>query len=96
MNNYKILDHAVDGFTIIQLTEGKYKDVEFHYGAVAVEEGENETATLKFDYTITKGENINEEEFGAIAGKILHSLIDTQLEKGDVVYAGGVDDRTAS
>mgnify|MGYP003309136071 CR=1 FL=1 len=56
---YTFAQREGDDFSCIKLTEGKYKDVVYHYGKVGFAKEENKDGTLpmKFDYTIKQNPN---------------------------------------
>lgn len=92
MINYEIVQGPHhNGFDIVHLLDAPYEGVEFHFGAVSVEERDG-TARLKFDYVVLAQENKIKDRnaFGEIIGEVLSDVIDKQLVTGDVVYAGGV------
>ena len=62
---------------IITVSVGKYKGTDFKYGAVSVEEDEeNDRLRLSFDYTILDSPiEVNDEEFIQVAGDILANLL---------------------
>lgn len=96
MSNFNVLDKLTEaGFHIIQITEGQFKDVEFSYGGIAIQE-EGDEAILKFDYDIIKDNlglsTTHNESFTQVIGKFLLSLLEEQTEKGEVVYYGGTND----
>jgi len=91
MPNYEVIDKSINGFSPIKIIDGEFKDIEFCYGSVAIEEDqEKDCATLKFDYTILTGEPKNVDGFQETIGDILKNILEEQLTKNEVVYAGGV------
>lgn len=82
-----------DDFSCIKLTEGKYKDVVYHYGKVGFAKEENKDGTLpmKFDYTIKQNPNnldLNENvDFLNYIGDILIEILEQQLKDGTAVIS---------
>ena len=78
---YTFAQREGDDFSCIKLTEGKYKDVVYHYGKVGFAKEENKDGTLpmKFDYTIKQNPNnldLNENvEFLNYIGDILIEIL---------------------
>ena len=75
----------------IKLTEGKFKDVIYHYGKVSFASEENADGKLpmKFDYTIDKNPNdidlLDNEEFIDYIGDILLELMEKQIKDGTAI-----------
>jgi len=78
----------VNGFRVIRIKQGPFKDVDYVYGGVAIEEGED-IATIRFDYTIINGVIEDNSAFKQLAGDILVAMIDKQLLDNNVIYSGG-------
>ena len=82
-----------EDFSCIKLTEGKYKDVVYHYGKVGFAKEENKDGTLpmKFDYTIKQNPNnldLNENvDFLNYIGDILIEILEQQLKDGTAVIS---------
>ena len=91
MPNYEVIDKTINGFHPIKITDGEFKDIEFCYGAVVIEEDqEKDCATLKFDYSVLVGDHTkNPDGFKAMIGDILKNMLEEQLKNSEVVYAGG-------
>ncbi len=87
---FEVLNKFTDaGFHIIKITEGEFKDVEFSYGAVEIEE-KNDECHLKFDFNvISDPNNSTSDSFGQYIGNILLDILEEQVNKESVVYAGG-------
>ena len=94
MTSFELTNEFENGFHGIRITEGEFKDIEFCYGAVAVEEDqEKDCVTLKFDYNLLLGNpKANLSGFTETIGDILVHLIDEQIKNNEVVYYGGVDE----
>ena len=90
---YTFAQREGDDFSCIKLTEGKYKDVVYHYGKVGFAKEENKDGTLpmKFDYTIKQNPNnldLNENvEFLNYIGDILIEILEHQLKDGTAVIS---------
>ena len=90
---YTCAQREGDDFSCIKLTEGKYKDVVYHYGKVGFAKDENKDGTLpmKFDYTIKQNPNnldLNENvEFLNYIGDILIEILEQQLKDGTAVIS---------
>ena len=90
---YTFAQREGDDFSCIKLTEGKYKDVVYHYGKVGFAKEENKDGTLpmKFDYTIKQNPNnldLNENvDFLNYIGDILIEILEQQLKDGTAVIA---------
>ena len=90
---YTYAQREGDDFSCIKLTEGKYKDVVYHYGKVGFAKEENKDGTLpmKFDYTIKQNPNnldLNENvEFLNYIGDILIEILEQQLKDGTAVIS---------
>ena len=90
---YTFAQREGDDFSCIKLTEGKYKDVVYHYGKVGFAKEENKDGTLpmKFDYTIKqnpKNLDLNENvDFLNYIGDILIEILEQQLKDGTAVIS---------
>ena len=90
---YTYAQREGEEFSCIKLTEGKYKDVVYHYGKVGFAKNENKDGTLpmKFDYTIKQNPNnldLNENvEFLNYIGDILIEILEQQLKDGTAVIS---------
>jgi hypothetical protein len=78
-------------YSSIKLTEGKFKDVIYHYGKVSFASEENADGKLpmKFDYTIDKNPNdidlLDNQEFIDYIGDILIELLDKKVKDGTAI-----------
>ena len=90
---YTYAQREGEEFSCIKLTEGKYKDVVYHYGKVGFAKNENKDGTLpmKFDYTIKQNPNnldLNENvDFLNYIGDILIEILEQQLKDGTAVIS---------
>ena len=90
---YTYAQREGEEFSCIKLTEGKYKDVVYHYGKVGFAKDENKDGTLpmKFDYTIKQNPNnldLNENvDFLNYICDILIEILEQQLKDGTAVIA---------
>ena len=77
----------------IKITEGKYKDVIYHYGKVAFapesEKKPDGKLPMKFDYTIDKNPNdldlLENQKFINYIGDILIELLEEKLKDGTAI-----------
>ena len=85
---YVYVQREMDDFSCIKITEGKFKDVIYHYGKVgfAGEEDSQGKMPLKFDYTVLKKpdnvDTLDNQEFIDYIGDILVELLDEQVKNG--------------
>lgn len=85
---YVFVQRDKDDFSCIKITEGKYKDIIFHYGKVGFGKEENPDGTLpmKFDYTVIKNPNdmdtLDNKEFIDYIGDLLIVLLDEKIKSG--------------
>ena len=85
---YVFVQRDKDDFSCIKITEGKYKDIIFHYGKVGFGKDENPDGTLpmKFDYTVIKNPNdmdtLDNKEFIDYIGDLLIVLLDEKIKSG--------------
>ena len=95
---YKVTDAVAEGgFHILECTEGEFEGVQWTYGGIKIDDKEDEDGNVKlaFDYDIVSPHQLSEEEnlkFGQYTGAILMSLLEDQIAKGEVQYAGGTDE----
>ena len=88
---YVFVQRDKDDFSCIKLTEGKFKDVIYHYGKVgfAKEENADSKLPMKFDYTVIKKPNdvdtLDNPEFIDYIGDILIELLDEQVKNGTAI-----------
>ena len=93
MNLNELIDvkeETINGFHIIRIKSGEFKDIEYVYGEVSFEE---DTPTLKFVYEVLsefKPNNI--KVFENLLGDLLVAMIERQLETSSVIYHGGIDE----
>ena len=87
-NRYVFAQKGNADYSSIKLTEGKFKDVIYHYGKVsfAAEENADGKLPMKFDYTIDKNPNdidlLDNQEFIDYIGDILIELLDKKVKDG--------------
>ena len=77
-------------YSSIKLTEGKFKDVIYHYGNVSFAPEENAEGKLpmKFDYVIDKKPDdlkLDNQEFIDYIGDILLELLEEKLKDGTAI-----------
>ena len=88
---YVFVQRDKDDFSCIKLTEGKFKDVIYHYGKVGFAKEENADGKLpmKFDYTVDKNPRdldlLDNQEFIDYIGDILIELLDEQVKNGTAI-----------
>ena len=87
-NRYVFAQKGNADYSYIKLTEGKFKDVIYHYGKVsfAAEENADGKLPMKFDYTVDKNPNdidlLDNQEFIDYIGDILIELLDKKVKDG--------------
>ena len=75
-------------YSCVKLTEGKFKDVIYHYGKVGFAKEENSKGQLpmKFDYNVIKKpadvDTLDNQEFIDYIGDILIELLEQQVKDG--------------
>ena len=78
-------------YSSIKITEGKFKDIIYHYGKVSFADKENADGRLpmKFDYVIDKNDrNVNtldNQEFIDYIGDILIELLEQKVKDGTAI-----------
>ena len=88
---YVFVQRDKDDFSCIKITEGKFKDVIYHYGKVsfAPEENADGKLPMKFDYTIDKNPNdmdlLDNQEFIDYIGDILLELLEQKVKDGTAI-----------
>ena len=97
---FKYVENKDQKWTGIGLTEkaGKYQGVVYRYGKVSIsEDKESDKATLHFEWDMLDSNDLPKDFFGddffELAGKILHHIMDEQLNEGSLQYVDA-DDRT--
>ena len=94
---YTFAQKEGEEYSCVKLTEGKYKDVIYHYGRVAFapesEKQPDGKLPMKFDYTIDKNPNnlilLDNSEFIDYIGDILLELLEQQVKTGTL----NIDDK---
>tara|TARA_X000001388_G_scaffold69010_1_gene57235 strand:- start:107 stop:424 length:318 start_codon:yes stop_codon:yes gene_type:complete len=90
-NRYVFAQKGNADYSSIKLTEGKFKDVIYHYGKVsfAPEENADGKLPMKFDYTVDKNPNdidlLDNQEFIDYIGDILIELLDEKVKDGTAI-----------
>ena len=90
-NRYVFAQKGNADYSSIKLTEGKFKDVIYHYGKVsfAAEENPDGKLPMKFDYTVDKNPNdidlLDNQEFIDYIGDILLELLDEKVKDGTAI-----------
>ena len=90
-NRYVFAQKGNADYSSIKLTEGKFKDVIYHYGKVsfAAEENPDGKLPMKFDYTVDKNPNdidlLDNQEFIDYIGDILIELLDKKVKDGTAI-----------
>lgn len=90
---YAFAQKEGEDFSCIKITEGKFKDVIYHYGRVAFapesEIQKDGKLPMKFDYTVRKNPKnlilLDNKEFIDYIGDILLELLEDQLSRGDII-----------
>ena len=89
---YVFVQRDKDDFSCIKITEGKFKDIIFHYGKVGFAKDSNPDGQLpmKFDYTVIKNPNnleleLDNNEFIDYIGDILIELLEKQINDGTAI-----------
>ena len=78
-------------YSSIKITEGKFKDIIYHYGKVsfAPEENADGKLPMKFDYTVDKNPKdidlLDNQEFIDYIGDILIELLDEKVKDGTAI-----------
>ena len=77
-------------YSSIKLTEGKFKDIIYHYGKVGFAENENPDGKLpmKFDYVVDRNPNnvdLEDNKFIDFIGDILVELLAEKVENGTAI-----------
>jgi hypothetical protein len=81
----------LDVVASVKITNGEFKDVEFHFGSINVSEEENEdgTLTVSFDYDIISEDHkhyYKNEEFEVTLGHILNNILEHSLNEAEKRY----------
>ena len=90
-NRYVFAQKGNADYSSIKLTEGKFKDVIYHYGKVsfAPEENADGKLPMKFDYTVDKNPNdmdlLDNQEFIDYIGDILLELLEQKVKDGTAI-----------
>ena len=90
-NRYVFAQKGNAEYSSIKLTEGKFKDIIYHYGKVsfAPEEDADGKLPMKFDYTVDKNPNdtdlLDNQEFIDYIGDILIELLDEKVKDGTAI-----------
>jgi len=80
-----------DDKTCIKITEGKYKDIIYHYGNVqfAKEEKADGTLPMIFDYIVDRNphdaDTLDNQEFIDYIGDILIEIMEQQIKDGTII-----------
>ena len=88
---YVFAQRNEDDFSCIKITEGKFKDVIYHYGNVGFvkDEDANGNLPMKFDYTVLKKpdniDTLDNKEFIDYIGDILIELLEEQVNNGTAI-----------
>ena len=90
---YTFAQKEGEEYSCVKLTEGKYKDVIYHYGRVAFapesEKQPDGKLPMKFDYTIDKNPNnlilLDNSEFIDYIGDILLELLEKKVNDGTAI-----------
>ena len=90
-NRYVFAQKGNADYSSIKLTEGKFKDIIYHYGKVsfAPEENPDGKLPMKFDYVIDKNPNdvntLDNQEFIDYIGDILLELLEQKVKDGTAI-----------
>ena len=90
---YSFAQKEGEEYSCIKITEGKYKDVIYHYGRVAFapesEKKPDGKLPMKFDYTIDKNPKdldlLENQKFINYIGDILIELLEEKLKDGTAI-----------
>ena len=90
-SKYVFAQKGNEDYSSIKITEGKFKDVIYHYGNVSFAPEENAEGKLpmKFDYTVDKNPKnlilLDNKEFIDYIGDILLELLEEKLKDGTAI-----------
>jgi hypothetical protein len=72
----------------IEILTGNYKDVEFTFGSINVNEDiKNSEATISFDYAVHNDETLEgNKDFEEVLGAIMNSLLHHSIEEAEERY----------
>ena len=69
--------------TVLRISEGKYKDVEFSFGTINFVESEDKSeCTLQYDFGVVDSSHIEleeDKEFQTVVGDILLGILEDQV-----------------
>ena len=90
---YTFAQKSGEEHSCVKLTEGKFKDVIYHYGEVQLAKEEEELPDgrlpMRFDYTVDKNPNdldlLDNKEFIDYIGDILIELLEEKLDNGTAI-----------
>jgi hypothetical protein len=83
------VDYTDSNLADITILEGDDTGVVFRYGRVWINMDDVDNPSLQFDYDILSGIPRDKEAFIHDIAHLLHSMMMTQLEAGEVQYVGG-------
>lgn len=84
--DYRILEYKdKDDIATLEITTGDFKDTQFTFGTVKVnEDEENGTATISFDYTVHNNDKLEKnEQFELVLEKIMNDLLIESLNNAE-------------
>ncbi len=72
----------------IEILTGEYKDVEFTFGSINVDENiEDGNAKITFDYTVHNDSSLEgNSDFEEVLGQVMNSLLSHSLEEAEKRY----------
>lgn len=88
MTKYTVSEKVAENRnTVLCISEGKFKDVEFSFGAINFIEAEDESeCTLQYDFGVVDSKRVEleeNEEFQVVVGDILLDILDHQVDKSE-------------
>ena len=94
LNGFQVTQEEKDNHIILRIYEGDFTGCEFFYDKVAFADEPNADGTigLDYEYTITNGFVVPEDQlktFGNLLGENLVSLLEDAVESRTAVYHGG-------
>jgi hypothetical protein len=90
--------NVIDDHIELQIVdESEFSGVTFYYDGMRFADKENKDGSINmtFDYQVTGGHIIQEvmkHKFEKKIGDLIITILEEQIEKGEVIYSGGVDE----
>lgn len=94
LNDIEVLTESTNGCYHVKFVDGEYSGMVLTFGDISFTENEDQDeCVMSYHYDVIHNplETFDEDDFKQYVGDLLIEMIQDQLEREELIYAGGVD-----